>query len=62
MATLVSPGVAVSVTDESFYAGAGAGTVPVIVIATGQDKTLADASTAAYTTFATAGKLYLITS
>lgn len=62
MATLVSPGVAVSVTDESFYAGAGAGTVPVIVIATGQDKTLADASTAAYTTSATAGKLYLITS
>jgi len=62
MATLVSPGVAVSVTDESFYAGAGAGTVPVIVIATGQDKLLADASTAAYTTFATAGKLYLITS
>jgi hypothetical protein len=62
MATLVSPGVAVSVTDESFFAGAGAGTVPVIVIATGQDKTLADATTAAYTTSATAGKLYLITS
>ena len=38
MATLVSPGVSVSVTDESFYAAAGAGTVPLIVIATGQDK------------------------
>ena len=34
----------------------------MIVIATGQDKTLADATTAAYTTSATAGKLYLITS
>ena len=38
MATLVSPGVAVSVTDESFYVSAGGGTVPLIVVATGQDK------------------------
>ena len=37
MATLVSPGVAVSVIDESFYGTAGAGTVPLIVCATGQD-------------------------
>ena len=36
MATLVSPGVAVSVIDESFYGTAGAGTVPLIVCA--QDK------------------------
>ena len=63
MATLVSPGVSISVTDESFYAPASAGTVPLIVIATAQDKTAPDGtSTAAYTTKATANKLYLITS
>ena len=33
MATLVSPGVSISVSDESFYAAAGAGSVPLIVIA-----------------------------
>ena len=38
MAELVSPGVSISVSDESFYASAGAGTVPLIVIATAQDK------------------------
>ena len=38
MATLTSPGVSISVTDESFYAAAGTGTVPLIVIATAQDK------------------------
>ena len=63
MATLVSPGVSISVTDESFYAPAGAGTVPLIVIATRQDKTGPDgASIAQYTTKANAGKLYQITS
>jgi hypothetical protein len=63
MATLVSPGVSISVSDESFYAPAGAGTVPLIVIATAKDKTAPDGtSTAAYTTSATAGKLYQITS
>lgn len=63
MATLVSPGVSISVTDESFYAPAGAGTVPLIVIATAQDKTAPDGtSTAAYTTAANANKVYLITS
>ena len=63
MATLVSPGVSLSVSDESFYAPAGAGTVPLIVIATSQDKKAPDGtSTAAYTTKATANKLYNITS
>ena len=42
MAELVSPGVSVSVTDESFYAAAGTGTVPFILIATAQDKTAPD--------------------
>ena len=49
MATLVSPGVSVSVSDESFYAAAGAGTVPLIVIATAQDKKAPDGSTTAAT-------------
>ena len=63
MATLVSPGVSISVSDESFYAAAGAGSVPLIVIATAQDKKAPDgSSTASYTTSANAGKLYQITS
>ena len=63
MATLVSPGVNISVTDESFYAPAGAGTVPLIVIATASNKTAPDGtSTASYTTSAKANKLYSITS
>ena len=63
MATLVSPGVSISVTDESFYAPAGTGTVPLIVIATAEDKSSPDGSgTAAYTSSANAGKLYRISS
>jgi hypothetical protein len=63
MAILTSPGVSISVSDESFYAAAGAGSVPLMVIATAQDKKGPDGtSTAAYTTSATAGKLYQITS
>jgi len=42
MATLTSPGVSVTVSDESFYAPAGTGSVPLIVIATAQDKTSPD--------------------
>jgi hypothetical protein len=38
MATLVSPGVNVTVTDESAYASPGAGTIPLVVVATAQDK------------------------
>jgi len=63
MATLVSPGVSISVSDESFYASAGTGTVPLIIIATAQDKSSPDGSgTASNTTKAEAGKLKLITS
>jgi hypothetical protein len=40
MATLVSPGVAVSVIDESAYASAGQGTVPLIILATAENKTV----------------------
>ena len=38
MANLVSPGVQVTVTDESVYGPAGAGTVPMLFIATGQER------------------------
>ena len=63
MATLVSPGVAVSVVDESAYASVGTGTVPLIVIATGENKSdVSGTGTAAYTTSTAANKLYLITS
>ena len=38
MATLVSPGVEVTITDESAYASPGTGTIPLVVVATAQDK------------------------
>ena len=63
MAILVSPGVSVTVTDESQYGPAGPGTVPLIVIATKQDKVQPGSATAVApgTTKANAGKLWLIT-
>ena len=63
MPTLVSPGVSVSVTDESMYAPAGQGTVPLVVVATAENKTDPSTSNIAVgTTSANAGKPYLITS
>lgn len=63
MATLVSPGTSISVIDQSVNVSAGPGTVPLIFIATQQDKTSADGSeTAAGTTQANAGVVYSITS
>ena len=63
MPTLTSPGVSVSVIDESMYAPAGQGTVTLVVIATAQDKVDPSTSnTAVGTTSANAGKPYLITS
>jgi len=60
---LVSPGVQVSVIDESFYTPAEPGTVPCIFIATAQDKTSSSGTgTAQGTTAANAGKVYLMTS
>lgn len=66
MANLVSPGVQVSVTDESVYGPAGAGTVPMLFIATGENKidptgTETD-GIAKYTKPANAGKPILVTS
>ena len=63
MATLVSPGVSVSVIDESFNVSSGPGTVPIIFIATAQDKLSSTGdSVAVGTTKANANKLFLATS
>ena len=63
MATLTSPGVNVSVIDESFYVPSDAGTTPLIIIASGQDKLNgAGDSTASGTTTANANTAFLISS
>ena len=66
MATLTSPGVSVSVSDESAYAAPGGGTIPFIMVATGQDKTdptgSASDSIAPYTKSAKANTPLLVTS
>lgn len=51
MANLVSPGVSVTVTDESFFIPASAGTVPLIFIATADEKTRPDGVTPAAGTY-----------
>jgi hypothetical protein len=50
MADLISPGISVSVTDLSFYIPATATTVPLIFVATKEDKLLADGTKAVGTT------------
>ena len=64
MANLVSPGVQVTITDESVYGPTGTGTVPMLFIATGQDKVDPTGTTdiAAQTVKSKAGKPVLVTS
>lgn len=63
MATLVSPGVSISVIDQSINVGAGPGTIPLIFVATQQDKYAPDGVTIAQgTTAANVGKVWAITS
>jgi hypothetical protein len=63
MATLGSPGVAVTVIDESFYTPAAPGTTPLIFVATQENKTnSAGTGTAPGTLKANAGAVYLMTS
>ena len=58
---LVSPGVEVTVIDESNYVASATGTIPSIIVATAQDKTSGTGTgTAAGTTSANAGSTYLI--
>jgi hypothetical protein len=63
MATLGSPGVLVTVENESFYTPSAPGTIPLIFVATAQDKSNASLTgTAQGTTAANAGKVWVITS
>jgi hypothetical protein len=60
---LISPGVEVTVIDESQYIPSAVNTVPYFIVATAQNKVSADGITvAAGTTAANANKTYLITS
>jgi hypothetical protein len=59
---LQSPGVEVTVIDESFYTPAEPGTTPLIVVATAQNKTNPAGALAAATTKANAGKAFRLTS
>ncbi len=60
---LVSPGVQVSVVDESFYTPSAPGTVPLIFVATQTNKTNPGGTgIAPGTTAANAGKVYAVTS
>ena len=59
---LVSPGLEISVTDESQYVPGAVGTVPLIVMATAQDKTNPSGATATDTTAARAGRLLAFSS
>ena len=63
MAQLSSPGVSVTVVDESFYTPAAAGTVPLFIVASEQNKQNgAGTGIAPGTTAANAGTVYLLTS
>jgi len=60
---LISPGVQVSVIDESFYTPAAPGTRPLFIVASAANKSNASSTgTAAGTLANNAGKVYLITS
>jgi hypothetical protein len=63
MAQLGSPGVQVNVIDESFYNPATPGTIPLVLVATAQDKANASGTGIALgTTLTNANSLYLATS
>ena len=53
---LVSPGISITVTDESQYISNAVGTVPLVLLATAQDKTI-NGALATGTTKANAGML-----
>lgn len=60
---LISPGVEVSVIDESFYTPAEPGTRPLIIVASAENKVnAAGTGTAVGTLKSNAGKVYLVTS
>jgi len=59
---LVSPGLQITVTDESQYVPGAVGTVPLVILATAQDKLNPAGTAAADTTASRAGKLLAYTS
>ena len=58
---LVSPGLEITVTDESQYVSTAVGTVPFVLFATAENK-IFNGTVAPYTTKANAGKLLAVTS
>jgi hypothetical protein len=62
MAILVSPGQSITVTDMSAYVSSAAGTVPLVILATAQDKTAPDGVAATGTSKINAGRLQSFTS
>jgi len=62
MAALTSPGVSVTIIDQSQYVSTQAGTVPFVLLATGQDKVNPSGTVAAGTTIANAEKIITVTS
>jgi len=59
---LISPGVEVTVLDESQYTPTAAGSIAYVLLATAQDKLTPSGTLATYTTKANANKLFNITS
>ena len=62
MANLNSPGVQVNVIDESFYTPSAPGTIPIIFVASAQDKINASGTLAKGTLASNVGKVWLMTS
>lgn len=62
MAALISPGVSVTVIDESQYTPTAAGTIAYVLVASEENKQTPGGTLARYTTKATAGQLQVITS
>jgi hypothetical protein len=62
MSTLISPGVQVTVVDETQFTSAPTGTVPFILLATAENKVNQSSTLAQYTTANTAGTMILETS
>ena len=62
MASLTSPGVSVTIIDQSQYVSTQAGTVPFVLIATAQDKQTPSGTLATGTTIANAEKIITVTS
>jgi len=62
MASLISPGVSVTIIDQSQYTPTAAGTVAYVLVATAQDKTGINGGIATATTMSNAEKLISVTS